>query len=101
MTNKMFRNVLTLTLVFLVADQVFATGGAGALTNANTQIRTYWAPLRLLIQGVGGVVGVVGGLRIYNKWTNGDQDVNKELIGWGGACLFLIIAPQFVSAFFA
>ncbi|WP_346723571.1 DUF4134 family protein [Chryseobacterium balustinum] len=24
------------------------------------------------------MVGFIGGLRVYNKWTNGDQDVNKE-----------------------
>nr|DAC75594.1 TPA_exp: conjugative transposon protein TraE [Elizabethkingia anophelis]DAC75677.1 TPA_exp: conjugative transposon protein TraE [Elizabethkingia anophelis]DAC76058.1 TPA_exp: conjugative transposon protein TraE [Elizabethkingia anophelis]DAC76121.1 TPA_exp: conjugative transposon protein TraE [Elizabethkingia anophelis]DAC76300.1 TPA_exp: conjugative transposon protein TraE [Elizabethkingia anophelis] len=49
---------------------------------------------------VGGVVGLIGGVRIYNKWSNGDQDINKEVVGWGGACLFLIIVPQFVSSFF-
>jgi len=49
---------------------------------------------------VGGIVGLIGGLRIYNKWTNGDQDINKEILGWGGACLFLILVPIFVGAFF-
>ena len=74
--------------------------GAAAISNANTEIRKYWDPIKLLIQGIGGVVGLIGGLRIYNKWTNGDQDINKEVVGWGGACLFLIIVPQFVNSFF-
>ncbi len=28
---------------------------------------------------------------MYNKWTNGDQDVNKEILGYGGAMIFLIV----------
>jgi len=57
-------------------------------------------PLKTFIQFVGGIVGLIGGLRIYNKWQNGDQDVNKEILGWGGACLFLTIVPTFVGSFF-
>jgi hypothetical protein len=49
---------------------------------------------------IGGIVGVIGGIRIYNKWTNGDQDINKELVGWGGAALFLTLVPNFIGAFF-
>ncbi|WMC08297.1 MAG: hypothetical protein PQ275_29160 [Elizabethkingia anophelis] len=74
--------------------------GAAALTNAATEIKKYWDPVKLIIMAVGGVVGLIGGVRIYNKWSNGDQDINKEVVGWGGACLFLIIVPQFVSSFF-
>ena len=48
-----------------------------------------------------GLVGFIGGLRVYNKWTNGDQDVNKEILGYGGAMIFLIVVPEFVTAFFA
>ncbi|WP_337050784.1 DUF4134 family protein [Elizabethkingia meningoseptica] len=88
------------TVLLLAAIPVFAQGGAAALSNAAAQIKTYWDPVKLIIMAVGGVVGLIGGVRIYNKWSNGDQDINKEVVGWGGACLFLIIVPQFVSSFF-
>ncbi len=97
--KKMLGRVLTVALVLFALTPVFAQG-ASAITNANIEIRKYWDPIKLLIQGIGGVVGLIGGLRIYNKWTNGDQDINKEVVGWGGACLFLIIVPQFVISFF-
>lgn len=98
--KKMLGRVLTVALVLFALTPVLAQGGASAISNANTEIRKYWDPIKLLIQGIGGVVGLIGGLRIYNKWTNGDQDINKEVVGWGGACLFLIIVPQFVNSFF-
>lgn len=88
-----------LFLIVCVSSPSFAQGGA-AITSAANTIKTYWNPVKVLINVIGAVVGLIGGLRIYNKWTNGDQDINKEILGWGGACLFLFLVPTFVSAFF-
>lgn len=93
--------VFILSLLFLSTSPAFAQGtGAGAFATAADSVRSYWTPLKTFIQLVGGIVGLIGGLRIYNKWQNGDQDVNKEILGWGGACLFLTIVPTFVGSFF-
>lgn len=93
--------LLILGLLFLSTTPVLAQGGgAGAFTTAGNEVKKYWTPLKTFIQFVGGIVGLIGGLRIYNKWQNGDQDVNKEILGWGGACLFLTIVPTFVGSFF-
>ena len=88
------------TFVLMATIPLSAQGGAAALTDAATEIKSYWDPVKLIIQAIGGLVGFIGGVRIYNKWQNGDQDINKELVGWGGSALFLIIVPQFVSSFF-
>ena len=93
------KQLLLLLLLGVVATPMFAQG-AGAITDAANSVKTYWGPLKTLIMMIGGIVGLIGGLRIYNKWTNGDQDINKEILGWGGACLFLILVPIFVGAFF-
>ncbi|QHN64624.1 DUF4134 family protein [Bergeyella cardium] len=92
--------VFILSLLLLSTTPVLAGGGAGAFTTAGNEVKKYWTPLKTFIQFVGGIVGLIGGLRIYNKWQNGDQDVNKEILGWGGACLFLTIVPTFVGSFF-
>ncbi|CAA7197003.1 DUF4134 domain-containing protein [Chryseobacterium potabilaquae] len=98
--RKMTKRILTTALMLLAITPIFAQGGAAALTNAAVEVKKYWDPVKLIIMAVGGVVGLIGGVRIYNKWSNGDQDINKEVVGWGGACLFLIIVPEFVSSFF-
>ena len=99
--NVTTKRILTLALVILAITPAFAQGGATAISNAASDIKDYWDPVKLILKAVGGLVGFIGGLRVYNKWTNGDQDVNKEILGYGGAMIFLIVVPDFVTAFFA
>lgn len=95
------KKVLSFALVLLALSPVMAQGGATAISNAASDIKDYWDPIKLVLKAVGGLVGFIGGLRVYNKWTNGDQDVNKEILGYGGAMVFLLVVPEFVTAFFA
>lgn len=76
-----------------------AAGNAG-LSVAVTSITEYFPTVKLLCYAIGGVVGLIGGIRIFNKWNNGDNDINKELVGYGGAMLFLVIMPNVIQAFF-
>jgi hypothetical protein len=95
------KKILTAFMILLAVTPVFAQGGATAISNAANDIKDYWDPIKLILKAVGGLVGFIGGLRVYNKWTNGDQDVNKEILGYGGAMIFLIVVPEFVTSFFA
>ena len=95
------KKVLTHALVMLAMTAMIAQCGATAISNAASDIKDYWDPIKLILKAVGGLVGFIGGLRVYNKWTNGDHDVNKEILGYGGAMIFLIVVPEFVTAFFA
>ncbi|MCW3170280.1 DUF4134 domain-containing protein [Chryseobacterium sp. 09-1422] len=96
-----FTKLFTAALLLLAVTPIFAQGGATAISNAANDIKDYWDPIKLILKAVGGLVGFIGGLRVYNKWTNGDQDVNKEILGYGGAMIFLLVVPEFVTAFFA
>lgn len=102
MSKRQVALALCLTVVLVGGSDAFAAGGGidGALGNANQSLRDATGTLSTLIYAVGGIVGVIGGLRIFNKWNNGDQDINKELVGWGGAALFLFLAPTIMTAFF-
>lgn len=99
--HQMMKKNLTLAFVVMALTPAFAQGGATAISNAANDIKDYWDPIKLILKAVGGLVGFIGGLRVYNKWTNGDQDVNKEILGYGGAMIFLLVVPEFVTAFFA
>ena len=98
--NMTTKKVLILALVLMAMTPMFAQGGATAISNAANDIRDYWDPVKLILKAVSGLVGCIGGLRVYNKWTNGDQDVIKEILGYGGTMIFLLVVPEFVTAFF-
>ena len=99
--HNLMKKAFTAFIVLSALTPVFAqSGGSAALSNAASTLSGYMADLKLLIYAIAAIVGTVGGIRIYNKWTNGDQDINKEIVGWGGACVFLLIVPTFIAAMF-
>lgn len=74
--------------------------GAQALTQATNDVKSYFEPVTTLIYVVAAIVGLVGGFRVYNKWQNGDQEVQKHAVGWFGAVLFLLAIAAILQAVF-
>jgi len=91
-------------VIFLYLTTIFgyaaAQSGVNGLNTATTTLKTYVDPASNIALVIGGIVGIVGGIRVYSKWNSGDQDINKELMGWGGSCLFLVLSSLIVKAFF-
>ena len=90
------KKLLTMALFLGMSSIAFA----GPIGTATSKLAEYRSEMTGLVYAVGGIVGFIGGLRIYNKWQNGDQDVNKEILGYGGAMIFLFMVPTIVGAFF-
>jgi hypothetical protein len=84
------------TLPYLANAQDGVTG----LNTANTTLKTYIAPVTTVTLVIGGLVGFVGALQVFIAWNNGEQDINKKIMGWGGSCLFLVLSSILVKAFF-
>lgn len=53
-----------------------------------------------LCYAIGAVVGLVGGIKVYNKFSSGDPDTSKTAASWFGACIFLIVAATILRSFF-
>lgn len=53
-----------------------------------------------LIYAIGSVVGLIGGIKVYSKWSSGDPDTSKTAASWFGACIFLIVAATILRSFF-
>ena len=49
---------------------------------------------------IGAVVGIIGGIMVYIKWNSGDRDISKEVMSWGGSCIFLVLVSVVIKAFF-
>ena len=53
-----------------------------------------------LIYAIGADVGLIGGVKVYGKFSSGDPDTSKTAASWFGACIFLIVAATILRSFF-
>lgn len=74
--------------------------GLSGITEATSMVTSYFDPLTRLIYAVGAVVGLIGGIKVYQKFSSGDPDTSKTAASWFGACIFLIVAATVLRSFF-
>jgi phage-related minor tail protein len=89
-----------IALTILGVYNSFAQSSAG-IDQATSEVSSYVDPVANLIIAIGAVVGLIGGVRVYIKWQSGDQDTQKAIMGWFGACLFLILVGVVIRSFFS
>lgn len=98
----MYKRLWVLLLpALLCTDGVFAQGnGSNGIAQATSMVTSYFEPLTQLIYAVGAVVGLIGGIKVYQKFSSGDPDTSKTAASWFGACIFLIVAATVLRSFF-
>ena len=97
------KNIMTFTLLIacLLVQQTRAQGyGLAGIQEATQMITSYFDPATKLIYAIGAVVGLIGGVKVYNKFSSGDPDTSKPAASWFGACIFLIVAATILRSFF-
>lgn len=99
--KKQQRKLLLTATLFLSALSLFAQGdGSAGITEATQMVTSYFDPATQLIYAIGAVVGLIGGVKVYNKFSSGDPDTSKTAASWFGACIFLIVAATILRSFF-
>jgi hypothetical protein len=89
--------VLLIVLQKTAAAQ--ADGNAG-INEANTKVRSYFAAGTDLMYAVGAIVGLIGAVKVYQKWNAGDPDTGKVAAAWFGSCVFLVVVATVIKSFF-
>lgn len=97
----MKKKVLFSAVALLAASATFAQGnGMAGITEATNMVTSYFDPATKLIYAIGAVVGLIGGVKVYGKFSSGDPDTSKTAASWFGACIFLIVAATILRSFF-
>ena len=105
------KKILFTAACILAAVGAMAQGnGQAGITEATQMVTSYFEPGTKLIYAIGAVVGLIGGVKVYGKFSAGDPDVSKFSSGdpdtsktaasWFGACIFLIVAATILRSFF-
>ena len=92
--------ILTLMAVVLASAAMAQGNGIKGITDGTSMVTSYFAPLTKLIYAVGAVVGLIGGIKVYQKFSSGDPDTSKTAASWFGACIFLVIVGVVLESFF-
>nr|WP_246228532.1 DUF4134 domain-containing protein [Paraflavitalea devenefica] len=89
-----------LLLGCLITTRLLAQSGEDGLEAAIEEVSGYFQLGVDLMYAIGSVVGLVGAVKVYNKWNSGDQDTSKVAASWFGSCIFLIVVAVILEGFF-
>ena len=101
MNKKKFTQLSLFLLSTVLAPSAFAQGnGLSGINEATKMVTSYFDPGTKLIYAIGAVIGLIGGIKVYQKFASGDPDTSKTAASWFGACIFLIVAATILRIFF-
>ena len=76
--------------------QVLAQDANAGINEANTRVRSYFASGTNLMYAVGALLGLIGAVKVYQKWNSGDPDTGKVAAAWFGSCVFLVVVATVI-----
>ena len=101
--STMKRRILFSVMCAAIAAGAFAQGqgqGLAGINEATSLMTSYFDPATKLCYAIGAVLGLVGGIKTYGKFSSGDPDTSKTAASWFFACIFLIVAATILRSFF-
>ena len=79
------------------------TGNASALTAINdveTTLATWVQPVSNICYILAAIIGIIGGVQVYSKYTSGDPQAGSSATKWAVAAGFLILVPTILTTLF-
>lgn len=86
-------------LTFVALDSKAQDGNAG-INQATSMVKSYFASGANLMYAIGAIVGLVGAVKVYQKWSNGHPDTGSTAAAWFGSCVFLVVVATVLKSFF-
>jgi hypothetical protein len=87
-------------LLLLISAGAAAQDGNAGINEANTKVRGYFSAGTNLMYAVGAIVGLIGAVKVFQKWNAGDHDTGKVAAAWFGSCVFLVVVATVIRSFF-
>ena len=77
-----------------------APDGNAGIQEATDKVKSYFDTGCDLMYAIGAVVGIIGAVKVFNKWNAGEPDTNKVAAAWFGSCIFLVVVATVLKSFF-
>jgi hypothetical protein len=95
-----WKRTLVVTASLLLTSRMAMADGKTGITAATTAVNGYFDVGTTLMLTIGAVTGLVGAIKVYQKWSNGEQDTHKSASAWFASCIFLVVVSAVLRAFF-
>lgn len=92
--------VMLCTYSLLSSVVAKAQNGEAGIQAATDQVSGYFDTGCDLVYAICAVVGLIGAVKVFNKWNAGEPDTNKVAAAWFGSCIFAVIVATVLKSFF-
>lgn len=95
--------LLSFTLIvynMLCCVTAYCQDGAAGINEATNKVKGYFDSGCNLMYAIGAVVGLIGAVKVFNKWNAGEPDTSKVAAAWFGSCIFLVVVATVLKSFF-
>jgi hypothetical protein len=94
------KKITSLFALLLLTTAGLAQDGNAGINEATTQVKSYFSTGTNLMYAIGAIVGLVGAIKVYKKWNDGEHDTGKVASSWFGSCIFLVVVATVLKSFF-
>jgi hypothetical protein len=98
--RKKIKMVFACGLFSLACLQASSQDGNAGINQATTLVNGYFSAGTSLMYAVGAILGLIGAVKVYQKWNHGEHDTGKVAAAWFGSCIFLVIVATVIKSSF-
>ncbi|AFD05349.1 hypothetical protein Solca_0203 [Solitalea canadensis DSM 3403] len=99
-SNRKLSGLMVCMALALISFYATAQDGNAGIEEANQKVRSYFDSGTNLMYAVGAILGLIGAVKVYQKWNAGDPDTGKVAAAWFGSCVFLVVVTTVIKSFF-
>lgn len=91
---------VSIVVLLVFSYQGYGQDGLAGINEANQKVRSYFDAGTQLMYAIGALLGLIGAVKVYQKWNAGDPDTGKVAAAWFGSCVFLVVVATVIKSFF-
>lgn len=100
--NRAAQEAVIICLFLLVGSisSLYAQDGNAGINEATSKVKSYFQSGTNLMYAIGAITGLIGAVKVYNKWNSGEPDTGRVAAAWFGSCVFLVVVATVLKSFF-
>lgn len=91
---------MLIAICLQISVQAQTADGNNGINQATSTVKSYFDAGCNLMYAIGAILGLVGAVKVYQKWSHGHPDTGSTAAAWFGSCVFLVVVATVLKSFF-